>query len=81
MSNNLLIWRNGAFSFLDIKHPRLRKSKDQKTKPFNQTLTETMNTYDGTNYVYYESDDTIMTEADMLKKFTAQENINFLNKC
>jgi hypothetical protein len=40
-----------------------------------------MNTYDGTNYVYYESDDTIMTEADMLKKFTAQENINFLNKC
>ena len=38
-----------------------------------------MNTYDGTNYVYYESDDTIMTEADMLKKFTAQENINIIN--
>jgi hypothetical protein len=84
MSNNLLIWRNGAFSFLDIKHPRLSKSKDQKTKPFNktfnQTLTETMNTYDGTNYVYDGSDDIIMTEADMLKKFTAQEKYKLLKQ-
>ena len=51
----------------------MSKSKDQKTKPLLQKLTEKMNKYDGTNYIYDGSDNTINTEADMKKKFSAQE--------
>ena len=47
-------------------------------KTLNQTMTETMNKYDGTNYIYDGSDDTINTEADMKKKFTAQDNYKLL---
>ena len=47
----------------------MSKSKENKTKTFNQNLTETMNTYDGTNYIYDGSDDTINTEEEMRKKF------------
>ena len=63
----------------------MTKSKDQKTKqPFNKTFneafTEASNTYDGTNYVYDGVDNTIMTESEMLKKFTAQEKYELLKK-
>ena len=63
----------------------MSKSKDQKTKqPFNKTFneafTEASNTYDGTNYVYDGVDNTIMTESEMLKKFTAQEKYELLKK-
>ena len=51
----------------------MSKSKDQKTKPLLQKLTEGMNKYEGTNYIYDGSDNTINTEAEMKKKFTAQE--------
>ena len=53
----------------------MSKLKDNKTKPLIslEKLTESINKYDGTNYIYDGSDDTINTEADMLKKFTAQE--------
>ena len=47
----------------------MSKSKESKTKTLNQSLTETMNTYDGTNYIYDGSDDTINTEEEMRKKF------------
>jgi hypothetical protein len=47
----------------------MNKSKENKTKTFNQNLTETINTYDGTNYIYDGSDDTINTEEEMRKKF------------
>jgi len=47
----------------------MSKSKENKTKTFNQNLTETINTYDGTNYIYDGSDDTINTEEEMRKKF------------
>ena len=48
----------------------MSKSKESKTKTLNQSLTETMNTYDGTNYIYDGSDDTINTEEEMKKKYS-----------
>ena len=51
----------------------MSKSKENKTKPLLQKLTEKMNKYDETNYIYDGSDNTINTEADMKKKFSAQE--------
>ena len=53
----------------------MSKSKKENTKPFNfnKEFVKVSNTYDNTNYIYDGSDDTINTEADMLKKFTAQE--------
>ena len=56
----------------------MNKSKQNKTKPLLQKLTEGMNKYEGTNYIYDGSDDTINTEADMKKKFTAQDNYKLL---
>ena len=56
----------------------MSKSKENKTKPLLQKLTEGMNKYDGTNYIYDGSDNTINTEADMKKKFTAQDNYKLL---
>ena len=53
----------------------MSKSKDNKTKSTNQLLTESMNTYDGTNYVYDGSDDTINTEQDMIKKYTPKPKV------
>jgi len=47
----------------------MNKSDQKKTKTFNQNITEAMNTYDGTNYVYDGSDDTINTEEEMRKKY------------
>ena len=47
----------------------MSKSDQKKTKSTNELLTESMNTYDGTNYVYDGSDDTINTEQDMINKF------------
>ena len=61
----------------------MTKSKDQKTKKprtWNEAIVEASNTYDGTNYVYDGADDTIMTESEMLKKFTAQEKYELLKK-
>ena len=61
----------------------MNKSKDQKTKKprtWNEAIVEASNTYDGTNYVYDGADDTIMTESEMLKKFTAQEKYEMLKK-
>jgi hypothetical protein len=63
----------------------MSKSKENKTKKpldktFNEAFTEASNTYDGTNYVYDGADDTIMTESEMLKKFTAQEKYELLKK-
>ena len=61
----------------------MNKSKDQKTKKprtWNEAIVEASNTYDGTNYVYDGADDTIMTESEMLKKFTAQEKYELLKK-
>lgn len=48
----------------------MNKSDQKKTKTFNQNITEAMNTYDGTNYVYDGSDDTINTEEEMRKKYS-----------
>ena len=56
----------------------MSKSKDQKTKPLLQKLTEGMNKYEGTNYIYDGSYNTINTEAEMKKKFTAQDNYKLL---
>ena len=56
----------------------MSKSKDQKTKPLLQKLAEGMNKYEGTNYIYDGSDNTINTEAEMKKKFTAQDNYRLL---
>ena len=56
----------------------MSKSKDQKTNPLLQKLTEGMNKYEGTNYIYDGSDNTINTEAEMKKKFTAQDNYRLL---
>ena len=53
----------------------MSKSKDNKTKSTNQLLTESMNTYDGTNYVYDGSDDTINTEQEMIKKYTPKPKV------
>ena len=61
----------------------MTKSKDQKTKKprtWNEAIVEASNTYDGTNYIYDGADDTIMTESEMLKKFTAQEKYEMLKK-
>ena len=61
----------------------MTKSKDQKTKKprtWNEAIVEASNIYDGTNYVYDGADDTIMTESEMLKKFTAQEKYEMLKK-
>ena len=48
----------------------MSKSKKANTKPFNfnKEFVKVSNTYDNTNYIYDGSDDTINTEADMLKK-------------
>ena len=48
----------------------MNKSNQKKTKSLNKTLTETMNTYDGNNYIYDGSDDTINTEQEMIKKYS-----------
>ena len=64
----------------------MNKSKDQKTKKtvkpevFNlkKEFVKVSNTYDDTNYVYDGSDDTINTEAEMKKKFSAQDNYKLL---
>jgi len=48
----------------------MNKSNQKKTKSLNKTLTETMNTYDGSNYIYDGSDDTINTEQEMIKKYS-----------
>ena len=48
----------------------MSKSNQKKTKSLNKTLTETMNTYDGSNYIYDGSDDTINTEQEMIKKYS-----------
>jgi len=48
----------------------MNKSNQKKTKTLNKTLTETMNTYDGNNYIYDGSDDTINTEQEMIKKYS-----------
>ena len=61
----------------------MNKSKDQKTKKprtWNEAIVAASNTYDGTNYIYDGADDTIMTESEMLKKFTAQEKYEMLKK-
>ena len=60
----------------------MSKSKKANTKPFNfnKEFVKVSNTYDNTNYIYDGSDDTINTEADMLKKFTAQEKYELLKK-
>ena len=47
----------------------MSKSDQKKTKSTNELLTESMNTYDGTNYVYDGSDNTINTEQDMINKY------------
>ena len=48
----------------------MNKSNQKKTKSLNKTLAETMNTYDGSNYIYDGSDDTINTEQEMIKKYS-----------
>ena len=53
----------------------MSKSKENKTKTLNQSLTETMNTYDGNNYIYDGSDDTINTEEEMKKKYTSKPKV------
>ena len=50
----------------------------KKTKTFNQSITEAMNKYDGTNYIYNAADDGIYTEQELKKKFTAQDNYKLL---
>ena len=49
----------------------MSRLKDDKTKPLIslEKLTESINKYDGTNYIYDGSDDTINTEEEMRKKF------------
>ena len=59
----------------------MNKSKDQKTKKtvkpevfnLNKEFVKVSNTYDDTNYVYDPVDNSINTEAEMKKKFSAQE--------
>ena len=58
----------------------MSKSKENKTKKpldktFNEAFTEASNTYDGTNYVYDGSDDTINTEEEMIKKYTPKPRV------
>ena len=53
----------------------MSKSDQKKTKSTYQLLTESINTYDGTNYVYDGSDDTINTEQEMIKKYTPKPKV------
>ena len=50
----------------------------KKTKTFNQSITEAMNKYDDTNYIYNAADNGIYTEQELKKKFTAQDNYKLL---
>ena len=61
----------------------MNKSKDQKTKKpeefnLNKEFVKVSNTYDDTNYVYDPVDNSINTEAEMKKKFSAQDNYKLL---
>ena len=47
-------------------------------KTINQSITEAMNKYDDTNYIYNPADDGIYTEQELKKKFTAQEYYKLL---
>ena len=47
-------------------------------KTFNKSITEAMNKYDNTNYIYNAADDGIYTEQELKKKFTAQDNYKLL---
>ena len=47
-------------------------------KTINQSFTEALNKYDGTNYIYNASDDGIYTEQELKKKFTAEDNYKLL---
>ena len=53
----------------------MSKLKENKTKTGAQILMENMNKYDGTNYVYDGSDDTINTEQEMIKKYTPKPKV------
>ena len=53
----------------------MSKLKENKTKTGAQILMENMNKYDGTNYVYDGSDDTINTEEEMIKKYTPKPRV------
>ena len=55
----------------------MSKLKDNKTKPLIslEKLTESINKYDGTNYIYDGSDDTINTEEEMKKKYTPKPKV------
>ena len=53
----------------------MSKLKENKTKTGAQILMENMNKYDGTNYVYDGSDDTINTEEEMIKKYTPKPKV------
>jgi hypothetical protein len=53
----------------------MSKLKENKTKTGTQILMENMNKYDGTNYVYDGSDDTINTEEEMIKKYTPKPRV------
>ena len=55
----------------------MSKLKDNKTKPLIsvEKLTESINKYDGTNYIYDGSDDTINTEEEMKKKYTSKPKV------
>ena len=64
----------------------MNKSKDQKTKKtvkpevfnLNKEFVKVSNEYDDTNYVYDPVDNSINTEAEMKKKFSAQDNYKLL---
>ena len=47
-------------------------------KTINQSFTEALNKYDGTNYIYNAADNGIYTEQELKKKFTAQDNYKLL---
>mgnify|MGYP003139999542 CR=1 FL=1 len=47
-------------------------------KTFNKSITEAMNKYDNTNYIYNPADNGIYTEQELKKKFTAQDNYKLL---
>ena len=57
---------------------RVMMSKKKLEFNFNKTLTEAMNKYDGTNYIYNPADNGIYTEQELKKKFTAQDNYKLL---
>ena len=60
----------------------MNKSKDQKTKKpefnLNKEFVKVSNEFDDTNYVYDPVDNSINTEAEMKKKFSAQDNYKLL---